>query len=111
MAFAVRSGSAPKYRTAEHRRYREGLVSQLRRDGYLTCTAEVCVLPTRSITNPNGRARDGLHAGHDDSGTRYAGPQHNACNVKDGARRARAKQEEPKNPRPAPFTTTRTWGE
>ena len=92
MAFAKRSGSAQKYRTPTHRRYRERLVAQLKRDGFLPCTAKVCVFPTREITNPNGRARDGLHAGHNDAGTEYDGPQHNACNVKDGARRARARQ-------------------
>ena len=92
MAFAKRSGSAPKYRTPQHRRYREGLVAQLKREGYLLCTAKTCVMPSREITNLNGRARDGLHAGHNDAGTEYDGPQHNACNVKDGARRARARQ-------------------
>lgn len=111
MAFQPNSGAAAKYRTKAHRDYRAGLVAQLKRDGYLTCTARDCVFDTRSITNPNGRARDGLHAGHQDNGVDYAGPQHNACNVKDGARRARAKQGTPKNPRPASFTTTRTWGE
>lgn len=92
MAFAKRSGSAAKYRSREHREYRASLVRQLRRDGYLICTAKACLFPTRYITNPNGRDRDGLHAGHDDSGTRYDGPQHNACNVRDGARRGKARQ-------------------
>lgn len=104
------NGTDPKYRTPEHRRYRAGLVAQLKRDGYLICTADVCVFNSRDITNPNGRDRDGLHAGHNDAGTEYVGPQHNACNVKDGARRARAKQNEPKAPKARGFTTTRTWG-
>ena len=91
----TRPGTDPKYRTKQHRDYRAGLVRQLKRDGYLICTAAVCVFDTRMITNPNGRARDGLHAGHDDSGTQYDGPQHNLCNVRDGARRARAKQDAP----------------
>jgi hypothetical protein len=103
-------GTDPKYRSIEHKRYREGLVAHLKRDGYLICTASQCVQPTRHITNPNGRYRDGLHAGHNDAGTEYVGPQHNACNVKDGARRARAKQNEAKKPKGQGFTTGRTWG-
>ena len=84
--------TAPKYRSKEHRDYRAALVRQLERDGYLVCTADVCVFDSRLITNPNGRARDGLHAGHEDNGIDYRGPQHNACNVKDGAKRGRARQ-------------------
>ena len=87
-----RGPTDPKYRSREHKAYRAGLVKQLNRDGYLICTATVCVMPTREITNPNGRARDGLHAGHDDTGTRYVGPQHAACNVRDGAKRGRERQ-------------------
>lgn len=87
-----RPGTKAAYRSKAHREYRAALVAQLKRDGYLTCTAKVCVFPTRLITNPNGLARDGLHAGHNDAGTAYDGPQHNACNVKDGARRGRARQ-------------------
>lgn len=99
MGFPRHSGAAAKYRTREHREYRASLVRQLERDGYLTCTAKDCVFPTRDITNPNGRARDGLHAGHNAAGTDYDGPQHNACNVSDGARRGRARQD----------TTTLQW--
>ena len=95
MAFNRNTPVDPKYRTRQHREYRANLVRQLKRDGHLTCTAKTCVFPTRDITNPNGRARDGLHAGHNDDGTRYDGPQHAACNVKDGARRGRAKQDTP----------------
>ena len=86
------STTAAKYRTKEHRDYRAKLVRQMQRDGFLWCTAKRCVMPSRAITNPNGRARDGLHAGHADNGVDYDGPQHNACNVKDGARRGRARQ-------------------
>ena len=108
MPWDRRTGTHPKYRTREHIAYRKRLVDQLKRDGYLTCTATVCVMPTRTITNPNGRARDGLHAGHNDDGITYAGPQHAACNVKDGSKRARAKQDAPKTPQS--FTTGRRWG-
>lgn len=98
MGFDRRAGTAPKYRSAQHREYRARLVAQLKRDGYLLCTARMCVMPTRTITNPNGRARDGLHAGHEDNGIDYAGPQHAACNVKDGARRGRARQDVNESP-------------
>lgn len=86
------AGTDPKYRTREHRIARDAYVRDIRAGQYVECTARVCVMPTRQITNTNGRARDGLHLGHNDDGVTYAGPQHNACNVKDGARRARAKQ-------------------
>ena len=85
------SGTAAKYRTKQHRDYRAGLVRQLERDGYLVCTADICVMDSRLITNPNGRDRDGLHAGHEDNGVDYRGPQHNACNIRDGAVRASAR--------------------
>jgi len=93
LAWDRSTGTAAKYRSPEHIAYRKRLVTQLQRDGYLTCTAKVCVMPSRTITNPNGRARDGLHAGHEDDGVTYAGPQHNACNVRDGAKRGRARQD------------------
>ena len=84
-------GTDPKYRTKEHRDYCASLKRQLKRDGFLNCTAVVCVFDTRLITNPNGNERDGLTAGHNDDGVTYAGPQHRACNVKDGARRGNAR--------------------
>ena len=108
MPWDRRAGTHPKYRSREHIAYRKRLVAQLNRDGYLTCTAKMCIMPTRTITNPNGRARDGLHLGHNDDGVTFAGPQHAACNVKDGAVRARAKQDAPEAPRS--FTTARRWG-
>jgi hypothetical protein len=92
MAWDHSAGVDPKYRSREHIAYRKRLVAQLERDGFLICTAKVCVMPTRQITEPNGRARHGLHAGHEDDGVTYAGPQHAACNVKDGARRGRQRQ-------------------
>ena len=51
--------TAPKYRSKTHRDYRAGLVRQLKRDGYLICTAAVCLFPSREITNPNGRVDRG----------------------------------------------------
>lgn len=64
----------------------------IRAGQYVECTANVCVMAHRAITNANGNARDGLHLGHNDDGVTYAGPQHNACNVRDGAKRGRARQ-------------------
>ena len=94
MAWDRSTGTAAKYRSTEHKRRRSALVDQLKRDGYLECTATRCLMPDRIITNPNGRDRDGLHLGHEDDGVTYAGPQHNVCNVRDGAVRGRARQSE-----------------
>jgi hypothetical protein len=85
----------PKYHTAEHRNLRARWVRAINAGEYVECTATECVMATRRITNPNGRARGGLHLGHEDDGVTYRGPQHNACNVKDGAKRARARQDAP----------------
>ena len=92
MPWDRRGNADAKYRTREHRETRAAMVRQLKRDGWLTCTARVCLMPTRTITNPNGNQPDGLNAGHNDDGTDYDGPQHRACNVSDGGRRGRARQ-------------------
>lgn len=81
----------PKYRSKEHRDERAKWQRQLERDGYLICMQPVCVMTTRTI-----RVGDRWHLGHDDLGVHYIGPTHPLCNVKDGARRARAKQSAPK---------------
>jgi hypothetical protein len=81
----------PKYRTREHRERRAHYVRQIKAGEVLACTALVCVMPSRAITNANGNARDGLHLGHEDDGVTYRGPEHNACNIKDAAVRASAK--------------------
>lgn len=99
MAWSREGGTDPKYRTKEHRTLREHWAKKIRAGEYVECTADQCVMPTKQITNANGRARDGLHLGHEDDGVTYRGPQHNACNVKDGARRGRARQD----------TTNLTW--
>jgi hypothetical protein len=71
----------PKYRSKDHRDRRAALVRQLQRDGYLECTADVCVFPSREITEANGKRRDGLHLGHEPDGITYRGAQHAACNL------------------------------
>jgi hypothetical protein len=83
-------GTEAKYRSAEHRRRRAELVTLIKAGHALDCTAKVCEFGY-PITNPDGRAPDGLHLGHEDNGVDYAGPQHNRCNVKDGARRGNAR--------------------
>jgi len=82
----------PKYRSKAHRDYLASLKRRLTREGYLECTATVCEYGDRTITNPNGSHPDGLTAGHNNDGVNYDGPQHRLCNVRDGARRGRARQ-------------------
>jgi hypothetical protein len=106
----ARPGTDPKYRSREHIAYTKALKSQLKRDGFVTCMAPVCVMPTRAITNPNGRHPDGLTAGHKPNGVDYNGGEHRACNLREAAVRARAKQDAPPvAPTPATFTTSRSW--
>lgn len=69
-----------RYWTPEHRAYLAALKAQLLERGWLDCTADECLMPTRRITNPNGRAPDGLQAGHEPDGVTYRGPQHGRCN-------------------------------
>lgn len=90
----------PKYRTREHRAKCAEYKAQLKRDGFLTCTAKTCLFPTRAITNPNGLHRDGLQAGHNDTGDAYDGPQHNACNNHDASRRGAEAKNHPERVNP-----------
>ena len=94
MAFSTSRNANPKYRQPEHIRYAKQLKAQLAREGVLHCTAKRCLFDTRDITNPDGRAPDGLTAGHNDAGDGYDGAQHRRCNTSDGARRGnRARKE------------------
>lgn len=86
------AGTNPKYRTREHRELRAHWVRMIVTGHEVWCTATECVFPSRLMTNPSGREPDGLHLGHEDDGVTYRGPQHNRCNVRDGSKRARAKQ-------------------
>jgi len=88
-------GTAAKYRTAEHRTLRAQYVRMIKAGQQLDCTATVCVFNRAPILNTNGRDPDGLHLGHADNGIDYAGPQHNRCNVKDGARRGNQRSQAP----------------
>ena len=82
--------SNPKYRTKAHRMERAKYVQQMERTGYLVCAQPMCVMPTRII-----QAGQAWHLGHDDTGTQYIGPTHAYCNVRDGAKRARSRQDRP----------------
>lgn len=53
----------------------------------------VCHFCSQAITVSNGRDRYGLHLDHGIDRTSYRGPAHNECNVRDGAKRGRAKQD------------------
>lgn len=81
------SATAAKYRSKEHRDTRAAMQRQLERDGYLTCAQPICYMRSRAILPGMS-----WHLGHDDSGTRYIGPCHAPCNVRDGAKRGRARQ-------------------
>lgn len=85
-------GTAAKYRTREHRERRAQLVRKINAGEYIECVAPLCVMPTRQITETDGRLPHGLNLGHEPDGITYRGPEHRACNVKDGARRGRARQ-------------------
>lgn len=92
MTFDRSAPTDPKYRSREHRELRGHYVRRIRNGEPLDCTADECLFGT-PITNANGNDDDGLHLGHNADGVTYAGPQHRACNVKDGARRGRARQD------------------
>lgn len=86
-----KAGTAAKYRSREHRVLRAALVRRIAAGEELDCKAKVCVFGRMPITNPNGNDPDGLNLGHEDDGVTYRGPEHRACNVKDGARRGNAR--------------------
>lgn len=76
---------------AAHRRERDRYAHAIDRGELVTC--HFCGEP---ITISNGRHRDGLHLDHSVDRTTYRGPAHNHCNVRDGAKRGRAKQNAPR---------------
>jgi len=83
----------PKYRSAEHRQLRAHYVRLIKAGIPVECMAPVCEFGHAPITNPNGMDPDGLNLGHEDDGVTYRGPEHRLDNVKDGARRGRARQD------------------
>lgn len=81
------ASTAAKYRDPAYLAAREALRQQMAATGRLTCAQPNCLEPSRAITP--GMA---WHTGHDDTGTRVIGPVHRRCNVVDGAKRGRARQ-------------------
>lgn len=81
-----RSGTSAKYRTPEHRAERKRW-APIVEAGNAECAEPVCVMPSRWIA-PGSE----WHVSHDPTGTRYIGPSHAACNVREAAKRARAGQ-------------------
>ena len=77
----------PKYRSREHKTERKRWAAQMQTVGWLVCHQPICVKPTRTIM-----AGEPWHLGHDDTGTRFIGPTHAECNVRDAATRARQRQ-------------------
>lgn len=93
MPWTTRKGTAPIYRTAAHRAARAALIAAFR-DGDPCC---LCGHPMHGPTRY-------LHADHLPGTTKYRGLAHGTrrcptcgkrCNVRDGAKRARAKQDTP----------------
>jgi hypothetical protein len=80
----------PRYRTAEYRITRKRLKAKLERDGSAQCAEVICVMRSRLIV-------PGMdwHVCHDSTGTQVRGICHRSCNIKEAARRARAKQSQP----------------
>jgi hypothetical protein len=89
MAFVKRSGSAPVYRTREHRAARQRLIAAF-------TPGDPCCLCGHPMWPPTRN----LHADHDPATGGYRGLAHGSpcqtcgrsCNQLDGARRGRAKQ-------------------
>lgn len=92
MPWSTTRPASTKYRTREHRALSAAYKTAIRSGQALVCTARECVMPSRVITNPNGRAPDGVSVGHADNGIDYDGPQHLDCNVRDGAARGRSRR-------------------
>lgn len=77
----------PKYRDPAYLATRKQLMDQLKRAGQGVCAERICIMQSRLIT-PSMR----LHLCHDETGTVIRGLGHMQCNVRDAARRARARQ-------------------
>jgi hypothetical protein len=79
--WSSRKGTAAVYRTPEHRKARAALLTAFR-------PGDPCCLCGRPMYGPTSR----LHADHDPVTGGYRGLSHERCNVRDGARRGRARQ-------------------
>lgn len=88
----TRSGTDPKYRTREHRELRAKYARLIKAGDVVLCSEGECLFDDRLITETNGNLPNGLHLAHADDGVTYKGASHRACNLRDGAVRARARQ-------------------
>ena len=74
--------AAGKYKTPEHRALRRDLLAAF-------TPGDPCAFCGTPMWGPAAA----IHLGHQDDGVRYRGLEHAACNVRDGARRGRARQD------------------
>lgn len=81
MAFKPRAGSAAIYQTTAHRQARAALLKAY-------SPGDPCCLCGNPMWPPTSK----LHADHDPTGNGYRGLAHSSCNVRDGAKRGRARQ-------------------
>jgi hypothetical protein len=77
----TRRNTAAVYRTAEHRQARAALLAAF-------TPGDLCCLCQQPMWPPTRN----LHADHDPVTGEYRGLAHAQCNVQDGARRGRARQ-------------------
>lgn len=102
-------GTKPTYRTAQHKRTRTRLLTELDRDGSGTCAHALypdhvdsgCIAPT-----PDIHPGQPLAVAHDRSGTVVLGLAHKACNDRDGALRGNRRSRGIPDPQP---TRTNLW--
>lgn len=81
MPWSRSAGAAPVYRTAQHRKARAALLDAFQPGDPCCLCGHPMYPPTRY-----------LHADHDPTTGGYRGLAHARCNVRDGARRGRARQ-------------------
>lgn len=84
------TSSAKRGYGAKHRAIRNGYVEAIQRGEHVTCC-----LCGGAITETDGRKPDGLHLDHTPDRQGYRGASHGSCNVRDGAKRGRARQDPP----------------
>jgi hypothetical protein len=72
---------------AAHNTLRARHIAALRAAGTGMCAEPVCTAPTRVITPDMD-----LHLSHDPTGRTVIGLSHRECNIREAARRARARQ-------------------
>lgn len=84
MPWDRRAGTAPIYRTTTHKKARAALLAAFQ-------PGDPCCLCGKPMYPPTRL----LHADHWPNSDQYRGLAHARCNVRDGARRGRARQDAP----------------